>query len=184
MFRVTLLLWIWIMASPAPAQTVLVKGRPHSGQLSWADFTGPIPAQSKWDAYTAVKVSPAVEHVLAADGLLKANKVEVTVALDSVRTWVRPGKETDGLLQHEQGHLNLYLICAREMENRLWEARFTPEELNSQLKNMVNDIMAKSKLLNERYDAETRHYRNQHQQQVWTARINAWLEKGSFPEVN
>jgi Bacterial protein of unknown function (DUF922) len=164
------------------AQKIVVRGQPHSGMLSWTDFTGLVPPQSAWDAKTAVSVSPEVRHERQPDGRYKVVWLEVTVKLDSVNTWVRPGKQSDRLLQHEQGHFDLYILCAREMDARIRDAAFAKGDVQSLLRDIVRQTMDKYNAISTRYDAETEHYRNAKMQSEWVARIRQHLTEGTFPE--
>jgi hypothetical protein len=90
----------------------------------------------KWHEYTTVTVRPLGEFRAKSKtiapwrqtkklkiykndkGIYRFNPSTVVVELtmDKKKSWVLAGAQTDELLQHEQGHYNIYALAAREFE--------------------------------------------------------------------
>jgi hypothetical protein len=99
-----------------------VTGYPRS--LKWQDFrsvrTSLVPP---FEAQTATRYDRAGWSTLLSQRVYRLSKVSVTVTLNQVGTWVvnQTGVRTDPLLKHEQGHLDITGLIARDMCRSLLE---------------------------------------------------------------
>jgi hypothetical protein len=188
--------------------------------LNWADFKGPVPKDSPFDASTSSKMNlpdlkPKREAQPDPQKPCKLGKKDdaqftATVKIDpaniSVRalmypseSWVKAGKQSAGLLVHEQGHFDITHVIAGKAKAAIvnWliahvaqatKCGKTPA-LNAATKawNAMNanaaiqDIWKRAGALLEKaqhdYDTDTNHGRNAAQQQSWLGDIASGLKK-------
>lgn len=157
-----------------------VGGKAHSGKLSWEDFTGKVPESTRFDANTSVNVVPRMRHAGTKSDTMRLEYLEVRVEVDSLKTWAKPNRRTADLLQHEQGHIDLFVLCAREMDDRLSHATVTRKNLKKVVDDLTTSIAGRYKELSLRYDRETEHVRNREKQAIWTKWIDEQIAGGGF----
>ena len=84
--------------------------------------------------------------------------------------------KTDYLLNHEQRHFDLAESGAREFRKKLKQARFTPENFQKEVQNITREIDEKYKKLQQQYDKESDHSRNEEKQNEWNQKIDSMLK--------
>ena len=148
-------------------------------RLTWADFRG-IPEVGKpYDAYTYWSVhysydAPARER----DGFRV--RVQVWNQLED-RSWVKPYAFKDPkngeLLNHEQGHYSMGVLCALEFKKAASGRLFGPQ-YHSEIRSLFDQILGKYVDLEKTYDAETRHMLNRAAQRSWDRRLALMVSEG------
>jgi hypothetical protein len=98
---------------------------------------------------------------------VSANGKIVTLKLDTANTWVIVGKETSELLKHEQGHWDIYVLKAEEVEQKL------KSMADSARQTEVTAIFEKYENIDRQYDDETRHGRATAKQEEWNCKLGA-----------
>jgi hypothetical protein len=141
-------------------------------QLTWADFKGEPEADSPYDAYTYWSVHYSYDApTLDGDGFRVV--VRVWNQLDS-RSWVKPRVKADpstaALLDHEQGHYTLGVLCALEFKKVASGRRFG-KHYHAEIRDLFDQILKNYVDMEKRYDAETLHMRNPAAQQTWDRRL-------------
>ena len=127
-------------------------------QLSWNNFKKVRHPKSKGsDAQTAYKIAISKDR----SGII------VTLKLDAADTWVRVGKASDELLKHEQGHWDIYLLLAEELDRTL------QGEAAANLDSKTKEISEKYDAIDKQYDDETGHSQNKHKQEEWNCKLEA-----------
>ena len=149
------------------SQKIMVGGRESNGKLAWPDFTGKIDQNSSMFAYTYYNLRTKIDRIQVLGDSVLIQGFEVTVELDPDRSWAKQDRLSDKLLTHEQGHFNLGILCMREMLEKYKQTRFTKDNYNTQLRNMLDEISKKYNDLGIKYDAETDHSKNLEQQLKW-----------------
>jgi hypothetical protein len=158
--------------------------------LAWSDFTA-IP-ESAAVFLTARNGHPIVARVSISIGFLPGNsprsldgrtfnRVDVRVNIDRLEYVPSrlPAAQSAAYLRHEQGHVDLMGLFAREMEVRLSALRgSTAEDLTRQAEALVNESVAQARMyavnapgLDCVYDHETNHGMNRSQQDRWNSII-------------
>ncbi|NWJ40235.1 MAG: hypothetical protein HXX12_04600 [Geothrix sp.] len=152
-------------------------------RLSWTDFRGVPEADKPFDAYTYWTVHYRYEApVREGDGF------RITVRVWNQlgdRSWVRPhalrGARSAELLNHEQGHYTLGLLCALEFKKAATERRFGPRP-QVEIRDLFDQVLRKYVDLEKTYDAETQHMRDRAAQRTWDQRLaqmvgERWVER-------
>ena len=79
--------------------------------------------------------------------------VRITLELDTSNTWVIAGRETEELLKHQQGHWDVYVLKAEDMDRKLQGLAA------STLKAEFDTLDKKYDQIDKQYDRETEHSR-------------------------
>lgn len=143
-------------------------------KLSWSDFKGNASENHHADALTY----SANESMFNAFSLGSRFNVEsrITCYFIKANSWVKNGKESDYLLNHEQRHFDLSEVSAREFRMKLKKANFTGENFNEEINKITRYINERYDKLQELYDSESDHSRNEGKQKEWDSRIDKMLK--------
>lgn len=157
----------FFISGAVSAQQVVISGKPGNRPLVWSDFSGKPDASSPFFAMTYWSLNYSTSNVTIVDGTVNIGSFNVVLELDPKYSWVKKDKGTDDLLQHEQGHFYLALMCMKELLAKEKEQVFTKNNLNRQVQALFDDVMKKYRDLEEVYDKETDHSKNAEQQKKW-----------------
>jgi hypothetical protein len=95
----------------------------------------------------------------------RGGRVLVTLSLDAATTWVIRGRSNAALLKHEQGHWDIYVLQAEEIDREL---QGLPDD---QIQARFDEISQKYTDINNQYDSETNHSQNQNKQAEWDCKL-------------
>jgi hypothetical protein len=152
-------------------QTIIVRGKPSNGILTWDDFTGNPVKQSPFSAQTTTRFYTNIRSPKMYGDTVRFRHIEVIVELDSVLSWSRPKERTENLLIHEQTHFDIAIICAKAYLRRLNETIFTRSTVDSLLNQIHDQSMNEYRAMQKRYDEQTRNGKDKQKQQQW----NTWV---------
>jgi hypothetical protein len=125
-------------------------------QLSWNHFKiVPAPLITGFDAHTCGLVS-----YKSHDG-----KVLVTLKLIKEQTWVVKGMQSPALLKHEQGHWDVFVLWAEELDRNL------KKQAAEDLASIFAATSAKFEAINDQYESETGHSRIASKQKEWDCKL-------------
>ena len=86
--------------------------------VSWTEFktVQSAPDGSGDDAFTQAVFNTQFSSILNADGkwVIPAERLNVTIRMDTQNSWVVSGRKSNSLLTHEQGHYNITALGARD----------------------------------------------------------------------
>jgi|SRR5690625_12285 len=137
--------------------------------ISWHDFKGKPPRAIPYSARTNLGIS------MDFSWKVRNNKVEldylVKTLFNSCHSWVKKGKESSKLLQHEQTHFDITELIARRFRKYLNENSFKPGNVRKELDKRIFRVHQTEKELQENYDRETLHGRDEEKQREWTEKI-------------
>jgi hypothetical protein len=159
--------------------------------LAWTDFTerDSRPPGSKLDALTKAKWPHSYEYSQNLKGkyVVIQKTFRVSVQMDSVSSWVVKDKESDSLLNHEQGHYNITALGARDYMNGALDLETdTAKELEKALGALEKSVQSQISAINKMYDEDpncgTDHGSKADQQTQWDLRIKNLMNdpKGSL----
>lgn len=152
---------------PATAQQVIISGEEGNRPLKWSDFTGRPDQSSPHSAQCYWNIRWQYGGTEKKDGKTIVKDFKVILELDPKKTWRKKGKETDELLQHEQGHFNNGLLCQKELLERVNTNQFSTANANAEIQQLVNEVLKKYQQQENTYDKETDHSKNKEGQQKW-----------------
>ncbi len=156
---------------------IRIEGWPRT--LTWSDFTvisARPPGQTK---YATIRCSTD-NHDLDIGREGRERFVEglvIGIILVSADCWVVRGQQSPALLNHEQGHLNLFGAGARVLKSRIEALRETSlSRLSRSLNETLRDYDCDIDGLDRQYDNETENGTNSAAQARWDAHIRAAME--------
>jgi len=185
-----LLVVILVVFAPTPADAVKVRYDQIS-PVQWNDFKGPVDPTSEFSASMWSGTSGIWEwnRLQSFQCVYQIVKFEAWSYMDTDKSWVLPGKETNDLLNHEQKHLDISEIFARkmnlELDKYLYQERGCPSnystnDISNEVRNLFdsifNPLKDARKEFNEEYDDGANHGRDPIKQAGWTVKIDCLLE--------
>src|SRR5258708_25101242 len=153
-------------------------------QLSWTDFlpVDSLPDSSGDEAQTATTM-PELSgiHPVLAQGRFSLPDVTLTVGLDRSQTMViKTAQKTADLLKHEQGHFDITVLTVRAFAKELEQLKAgSPSALGQQMNAALSKHQQRANMLEEKYDKETDHSKDQDAQKKWNQAIDSAM-KGSW----
>lgn len=139
------------------------KARP----LSWTDFRGTTNDKTLAAAVTASGFGYKAD--MSTTGNKSMLNVGIYCYFTKDKSWVKPGKTTDYILNHEQNHFNISFIAAKMFEEKLKKANLNRSNFNVLLPSLYQescDIMNK---MQGEYDSQTKNGQLRDVQQKWDA---------------
>jgi hypothetical protein len=145
----------------------------HEG-LTWSDFTGEPNTASQYHASTQSGVQYASSW--SGDGKEITLTFTVFAYFDPDRSWVKPWKGTDRLLEHEQLHFDISELHARKLKRTLSTYPFSKRH-EKELKALFEENTAQRNTMQAKYDLETDHMVNRDAQARWEEFIQEELDR-------
>ncbi len=167
MGRSFLCVLFFLLSLQLSAQKVIISGKEGNRPLVWSDFQGRSDESNPFFALTHWNINYKPSDIRVSGENVTVGSFDVTVELDRKESWVKKGKETDELLEHEQGHFNIGLLCMKELLTKEKEASFTKSNLSSKMQSIFSDVMKKYHDMDDKYDSETDHSKNKPEQKRW-----------------
>lgn len=163
----------WTKRSDMPAaQTVYYD---TAKPLVWADFKG----RPETGGMTAALTTAGFGYG-ANMGFTESKseiRIDVYCYFDKSRSWVKPDRKTDYILNHEQRHYDLAFIAAARFVSALRLSGLSANNLNEQLKLQYDSATAWMQTMQDRYDKETRNGLDRAEQEEWNEQIDALLRE-------
>lgn len=104
-------------------------------------------------------------------------KFFISVVIDTSASWIDKSRMNiaiqENLIKHEQGHIDLAIIYARILLQKLSNQNYTISDYNIKIKSINATIDKLHRELNHKYDDETHHGLNSESQTRW----NLFFEK-------
>jgi predicted secreted Zn-dependent protease len=149
------------------AQRIIIGGEETSGLLKWSDFTGSPDYGVEYFGFTYWNISYNYDAFQYKGDTAKW-QVQITVELGK-NSWKKKDKITDTLLKHEQGHFDIGILCAMELQQRVNATVFFKNDYQAKLAVLIKEVVDKYKKMDLQYDEETKHHANREQQWKWDA---------------
>ena len=141
--------------------------------LTWADFKGRPSTSFPFDALTEGSFSCNFEKISDTE-----SKLIITMGFNSKKSWVKPKKATDKLLIHEQGHFDIFEIYARILVKKLEETNaLSGKNYGDKTKKLFEKNFKELMQLQDKYDKETNHSKDEEKQLEWTEKIKSMLKE-------
>lgn len=137
-------------------------------ELTWDDFQGEVTENSPYAAMSYWYIYYRWE----------GNKVRAESCFQTSKAWIRDGKQSDYLLEHEQLHFDIAQLHIRLFQNKLKSATST-----AQVKKLFDESLRAAKQMQARYDEETEHSRNKAEQKRWNRWVAEQLDNYEFYRV-
>jgi hypothetical protein len=136
-----------------------------SKKLIWADFKG---TPDKPDPTAAITSSGFGYNA----GMRSKNgkgtiNVDIYCYFNKPNSWVKKGKNTAYILNHEQHHFDATYIIAKTFITRVKEAALTPDNMNTELARIYKDCNVLLNKMQDDYDTQTRNGIDKAKQANW-----------------
>ena len=152
------MLCLWYSGADAVENCTNWQERP---KLQWSDFQGTVAKESPFAAMTYWYLYYR----------WKGNKVFAESCFQTDKSWIREGKESDYLLQHEQLHVDI-----AQLHIRLFKQKIEFVTSTDQVKKAFDEILKSAKQMQAQYDEETEHSRDKAEQKRWNRLVAEKLE--------
>jgi hypothetical protein len=144
--------------------------------LSWSDFSGKPDPISSFHANTSSGISYYWSMKSSSEGHEFLYEVASYFLPD--QSWVRPGKESEHLLAHEQLHFDITELHARKLRKAMEEFDFLEtKNIKPALANIYKKVEAERAAMQKKFDLETRHSMDKPAQLKWQKYVQEELLK-------
>lgn len=175
LFKKLLLSVIILYSVSSFAQHIIIDGKETSRLLTWNDFKGRPDNGVEYHAFTYWNITYKFDAFKFSGDTVKW-QVQITVELGT-NSWKKKDKITDTLLKHEQGHFDVGIICAMELQERINSTVFFKNDYQSKLSAIIREVVDKYKKMDLLYDEETKHHANREQQWKWDAFFESRIKR-------
>jgi hypothetical protein len=160
-----------LKASPQDADK---KSWDIANPVQWTDFQGPVDPSSRFAAITHSGMN-YTWHRQVTQG--QSHFTFTTMSyMDKSKSWVKEGKRTDALLNHERLHFDISEFFAGKLLVAFQDYQYTNDYRNEIDK--VHQQMADArKAMEEKYDAQANHGLNKIKQAEWELYVYQLLNK-------
>ncbi|MES2269228.1 MAG: DUF922 domain-containing protein [Bacteroidota bacterium] len=142
--------------------------------LTWTDFSGTIDKNNPYYAHTQARIN--YNYKWRKSDYLFTYEFKIDAGFEKNASWVRPGKESPELLQHEQLHFDISELFARKLSVAFNTKKYTAN-YEQEIKDIFAQIMKEVGAMQEKYDAETNHSANKDKQQEWETYVKEQLKQ-------
>ena len=159
---------------------------PVPTSLAWSHFR--IVTQGATDAHIQPGYDlniPAQNGVVRDGNQYRVDRVTITVSIHCPGTWVKQGRQSTSLLDHERLHWMMAIIVGYELERAVLALRAsTPALLNQQVRTKFTwHRGTREPSLQRRYDNETSHGTNAAAQTRWRSNIQNWYANRATGDI-
>jgi hypothetical protein len=161
----------WIEKTSMNATDVIYYNK--NKKLVWADFKGAPAPPSAVAAITSSGFGYKAS-MQTSNGKGSIN-VSVYCYFSKPKSWVRKGKTTAYILNHEQHHFDATYICAKRFIEKIKIATLTTSTMNDVLAKLYKACCAEMSKMQTDYDGETMNGQLKDKQEKWNAFFDAAL---------
>lgn len=158
----------WTEQSNMPSREVIYYRA--NNPLKWPDFKGIPPAETGITAALTVSGFGYNANVKSSNGKGELN-VTVYCYFNKNKSWVKPGKDTDYILEHEQRHFDIAYLATMIFIDKLQETKFTTANFNELLPRIYNESTTIMNKMQSDYDSQTKNGQVREEQQRWNQLI-------------
>jgi hypothetical protein len=134
-------------------------------QLTWKDFRGSPDVSSRASAVTASGFGYKADYQNVGS---KTNiNISVYCYFNKNNSWVKPGRTTEYILNHEQQHFDISFIAATVFVEKLRAATLTKANYNTILPTLYKECCSLMNRLQDDYDGQTKNGQLQEMQAKW-----------------
>lgn len=161
--------WTEQTSMPASETIYYSANRP----LKWSDFNG-LPIQS-----SPASAITASGFGYKADFKSNGSKAQLNIAVycyfSKTASWVKTGKTTSYILNHEQQHFDISYLAADIFFRRLKTSNLTKENYKAFLPKLYNECVVLMNKMQQEYDGQTKNGQLKNEQERWNGIISEQL---------
>ena len=144
-------------------------------KLSWADFKGPVEANSDAVAVTASGITFSFSVRESGDRFTNF-KAQASAHFYPEKSWYNKKKATDHILAHEQLHFDITELHVRRLRYEISKLKIS-QNIKRELRQLHEDANADLAKMQRSYDAQSEHSINKKQQAIWAEFVRTELHK-------
>ena len=135
--------------------------------LKWDDFEGKPVKNTPYHAQT----HGSLNYTFDSDGP-GVYTFRLNVKFDKNKSWSKPKEQTDNLLNHEQGHFNIYEIYGRMIMKQITESKVLNDpEFSEKIEKLFRKSFSDLQKFQREYDDETNHSKDPEKQEEWNKNL-------------
>ena len=162
----------WTEQTNMPASETIYYSAAHP--LRWADFKG------RAETHTPAVAVTASGFGYKADYKGNAEKMQLNIGVycyfSKQNSWVRPGRGTVYILNHEQQHFDISFIAANIFFQKLKSVGLTAQNYKATLPKIYNECVELMNRLQKIYDGQTQNGQLREEQAKWDAYLQKQLQ--------
>ncbi len=144
-----------------------------SVKLTWNDFKGTPPLNSAASAITNAGIGfkmafHSLDNVATLDIIVNCN-------FSVADSWVKEGKKTPYILNHEQHHFDIAYLHAMQFIEKLRAAKYTDKDYAKVIEKIYYEAQQNLQNMQTAYDGETKNSQLPEMQALWDKKIDAQL---------
>ena len=133
--------------------------------LAWNDFKGIPVENSKAVAITSSGFGYKAD--IKNTGPVGQINIGVYCYFNKNTSWVKSGKNSDYILEHEQNHFNISFVAAKNFIEKLKSASFTRSNYNEILSRIYKESFYIMNTMQDDYDHQTKNGQDRNSQNLW-----------------
>lgn len=142
-------------------------------KLTWNDFKGTPPLNNPASAITNAGIGfkmafHSLDNVATLDILVNCN-------FSLMDSWVKEGKKTPYILNHEQHHFDIAYIHAMQFIQNLRAAKYTAKDYGKVIEKIYSQAQQDLQAMQNAYDSETKNSQLPEMQELWDKKIDGQL---------
>ena len=142
-------------------------------KLTWADFKGKPVLSSNAAAITNAGIG--FKMTFHSQNNVTTLYLTVNCNFYISDSWVKDGKRTAYILNHEQHHFDIAYIHAMQLIQKLQKAKYTREDYSKVIEKIYYQAQANLQTMQNAYDTETKNSILTDKQEMWDKKIDAQL---------
>jgi hypothetical protein len=144
-----------------------------SEKLTWNDFKGKPVLSSNAAAITNAGIGFKMKF--HSNNNVTTLHITVTCNFSIADSWVKDGRRTPYILNHEQHHFDIAYINARQFVQNLKAAKYTQKDYDKVIEKIYYQAQADLQTMQNAYDSETKNSMLPEMQDVWNKKIDAQI---------
>ncbi len=140
-------------------------------KLTWNDFKGKPDAGSNAAAITNAGIG--FQMMFRSENNVATLNIAVNCNFSIKDSWVKDGRRTPYILNHEQHHFDIAYIYAMLFIQQLKTAKYTMKDYAKVIEKIYTQTQADLLAMQNKYDGETKNSILTEQQEVWNKKIDA-----------
>ena len=161
----------WLQRAPSNSDTIFYN---PDKKLTWPDFKGKAGSPSEAIAVTSSGLGYQAT-MKRRDGKTAIN-IDVYCYFSKQNSWVRPGRQSDYALTHEQHHFDVTYIVTDLFIQKLRAANFTTTNYGDVVERIYREICSELEKMQNDYDGQTRNGQLKNIQAEWNNKIEKRLD--------
>jgi hypothetical protein len=157
------------VTSDATASKPLIYYTPDV-KLSWDDFKGK-PVESS-NAAAITNAGIGLKMAFHSKGNVATLIISVDCNFSKSDSWVKDGRRTPYILNHEQHHFDIAYIKAMQFVQNLKTAKYTLKDYDKVIEKIYNQSQEELIAMQNAYDSETKNSTLVNEQELWNQKIN------------